>query len=263
MIRFFIGLILVITLAAGGAFYFLQKKVSFSVSFTDDKKLVAGDIVYLSGLPVGKVVKIVPDNGKVRVGVHVDRKFWDQFTRKSSFFIGPDPGVPDHMSLLTRNPPSGGGSRLNSEDNIEGLDSFLVWSSLEVADKVHEMIRSEPWQPLLQEVGFVAQDLEKAIKKIDIDRLGAQFRADIETLSKNIDTALQGNDSRNALYELQNQTEHILQRLKQLGDSEESRQLQAALNNFQKRLIEEMSREKYESEAGKVVPKLGTQTGKK
>jgi hypothetical protein len=243
MSRFFIGLALVLAVAAGGAFYLLQRETSFSVVFTDAKKLNEGDIVYLSGNPVGRVLTVSPENGKVRIGVHIDRKYRDRLTGKSTFFIGRDAAIPGHMSLLARTPFADKGSQLTSEDKVEGIDSFLVWSSLEMADKISGAIRSEPWQPLVQELGFIAQDFNKAVTKIDIDRLGLKFRSDIENLSNEIDKALQNHAVKNSLFNVQNQTEQILDRLKELGDSEESRQLQIALKNFQNRIAEEIHRQ--------------------
>ena len=243
MARVIAGLIALLILISGTTYYLYQKNVSFYVAFNDGKNLTVGDSVYLSGLPVGKVVKILPNKGKISFGVHIDKKYRDQFFSNSSFFIGPDITARSHMSLLVRNSNSYGGSQLKPEDKVEGINSYLVWSGLEVADRVHEMVRSETWQDLLRETGSVAQDFKKSIKQIDVGRLGVELRSDIEALSMNIDIALQGNESRRGLYELQNQIEHVQQRLKRLGDSEESHQLQEALNNFQNRLKEKIPRE--------------------
>ncbi|HAE43433.1 MAG TPA: hypothetical protein DCG34_11055 [Clostridiales bacterium] len=240
MARLIVGLIAVLTLISGAAYYLFQEDVSFCVSFTDAKKLSAGDRVYLSGQPVGKVVKIMPDKGKISVAVHIDREYRDQFTSKSSFFIEPDITTPGHMSLLVRNSTFNEGIRLKLTDKVDGIDSFLVWSSLEVADRVHGMVRSEKWQELLQKVDLIAQDLKRTIKQIDVDRLGAELSLDVESLSKNIDSALQLNGSKRGIYDVQNQIDNIQQKIKCLGDSEESRQLQEALNIFQKRLMKEI-----------------------
>jgi hypothetical protein len=241
MARIFVGLIAAVSIISGAAYYLFQESISFHVAFSDVKQLAVNDIVYLSGQSVGKVVKIAPDKGKIDVAVHIDRKYQDQCASNSSFFIDQDTVLPGHMSLLVRNPVSNGGSPLEPKDKIEGIDSFLVWSTLEVADKVHEIVRSEPWKDVLREASLVMQDFRKSIKKIDIDRLGAGINSDIETLSNEIDSALQGNESRRVLYELQNQIEDIQKRLKRLGDSEESQKLQEALNNFQKKVSEEIN----------------------
>lgn len=243
MTRILVGLITLVSLIAGTAYYLLHDKASFFVLFTATKDLAVGDSVYLSGRPVGKVVSIEPDMGKVGVGVHIDRKYRDQMGSASSFFIGQDPGKPGHMGLLVRTPTADRGDRLQAEDKVAGIDSPLVWSGLEMADRLQEMIRTEPWQELLREVDLLAQEFNKALATIDVDRLGAELRAEIETLSKKIDSALQGNESPKALNELQEQIEEIQQRLKRLAESEESRQLREALHNFQKRLRDEIRRQ--------------------
>ena len=243
MKRILVGLIALVSLSAGAAYFLLQEHVSFSVLFTATKNLAAGDSVYLSGHPVGEVVTIEPDRGKIGVAVHIDRKYRDQITSASSFFIGPDPTKAAHMSLLVRTPTADDGTSLKPEDRVEGIDSAFVWSTLEMADRVREMVSSEPWQDLLREVDLIAQDFKKAIKQIDVDRLGTEFRSDIETLSKDIDAALKSSESQKSLNELQNQIEQIQQRLKRLGDSEEARQLREALDNFKQRLMEETRRE--------------------
>jgi ABC-type transporter Mla subunit MlaD len=165
MVRLLVGLIAVLALCTGAAYYLFQENVSFHVIFSDAKNLTAGDDVYLAGRPVGKVIEVKPDNGQVTVAVHVERKYRDQITRKSSFFIGPNIATTGHMSLLVRTPASDRGGKLNPEDKVDGIDSFMVWSSLGLADKVHEMVSSEHlWKDLLREVDFIAQDFKKAIK---------------------------------------------------------------------------------------------------
>lgn len=247
MTRLLVGLIALVSVIAGAAYYLLPEEASFSVLFTATKNLAVGDSVYLSGHPVGEVVTIEPDQGKIGVGLRIARKYRDQINSASSFFIGPDTTKSGRMSVLVRTPTADGGSRLRPEDKVTGIDSSLVWSGLEMADRLHEMVRAQPWQDLLREVDRIGQDFKKAIKQIDIDRLGAELRAEIETLSKDIDAALQGEETKKGLNELQNQIEQIQQRLKRLGESEESRQLQEALNNFQKRLREEIRSHKDES----------------
>lgn len=254
MNRLYIGLtvVLALILATAGTFFFLQKTVSFSVSFLDVKKLDTGDNLYLMGIPVGKVVEIIPANGKVRVGVHVDNKFMEQFNSKSYFFIDQDVTTPNHMCLLSLTHISNKETRLNTEDIVKGTDTALEWKSIALADKINNAINSESLHALFQTVNFAAQDLEKSIKTIDIDKYGGKFRSDIESLSREIDTALTGDNSKYNFHELQNQTERILEKLKRLENSEESRQLQVALRNFHDRLKEEIRKDENEPASHKM-----------
>jgi len=159
----------ILTVAASWLTYYLyDQRQTVTIVFYDSKNIDANDKIYLHNrFPVGTVKDVVPRNDKVAVTVHIDKTFRNQFTRSTAFFITSDENAASDaklrkMCILAKISP---GVPLKNGDQIDGIDSPIVWFGIAAAKNAKEII-AEPWDQLANEVGTAASEIEKKLKEI-------------------------------------------------------------------------------------------------
>jgi ABC-type transporter Mla subunit MlaD len=234
--RILVAIIVTVGIVGGLAAYFLNRP-SFQVVFADAKQLKPGDKIYLAGQIAGKVVKIEPQpEGTVAVAAHIDHKFQELMTTESAFFINQDPSIPHRMGLMVR-PARGSADRgrpLTPQDRVDGIDSLFLWEGLDVADHLRKITRTEPWQRLVREFDFLAQDFKKEIEQIDIGRLNQELQSNIKALSQHLKGGLQ-DGSQQRIQELTREIEGIQQDLQRISN-QEAKKLLESVTRFKEQL---------------------------
>lgn len=237
-------IICLVVLAAGGVttYFLCRPDNSFIVLFSDAKKITAGDAVYLTGIQVGKVKSVAPQDGKVAISINVTPKYRDQMTRNTTFFINTDHKKNGGKCVLAR-VLSPGGEPIKAGETVKGISSTLVWKSLEVADSIDDVFESEPVQRMIQEAKKKVAVFEKHLKKIDWERLGKNIQKEVENVIEEINEALQSEAAQESMLEIEKKINRLKKTLQRVGESNEARQLETALENLYQKLGDELKRD--------------------
>ena len=242
-----ISIVLVFLLIIAGFvvsyYYFYLPSNTITILFHDSKRLVPGDKLYLKRICVGKVMEVKPEQEKVAVDLKINKKYRDQFTSTNAFFIAQDEKIPGRQCVLSRTSVAIG-IPLQPGDKIEGIDSFILWKGLDIADNFQQILQTKSMQKLLSDFDQLTANFEAVIRQIDLSKLQADIQSDIEALVNSIDHAIQKNDIQKKISDLKDQIDGLKKRLSNVKNSPETRQLETALDNFSNKLKEEFQSEK-------------------
>jgi len=155
--------------ACWAGYYLYDQRQTVTIVFYDSKNIEPKDKLYLQNrFPVGMVKAVKPRQDKVAIIVHIDKAYRNQFTRSTAFFISSDENAfsdakVSRMCIQAKIFP---GVSLEKGDQIDGIDSPVVWFGIGAAKNAKEIL-AEPWDKLANEVGAAASEMEKKINEVE------------------------------------------------------------------------------------------------
>jgi hypothetical protein len=239
-VKIIILVLVLLGLAGGGIYYFLQSKTpDYSITFHESKQVPVGAKVYMAGVEIGKIVSIKPYGTGVAVGIKVRNDYQDNLTEASRFFLDPER---TGGSLLVKNiraqaPP------LKPGQVVEGTDSSFQWSAYDFARGMNELFESGQIRQGQEAVHSYLEEMERQLDRMDWNKLGQDMERQMEEFSREMEKALNEEDLKNLRRDIEKNYREALGAIDRVQNSEEARKLREAIDDFYGKFREELTRE--------------------
>lgn len=232
-----VALALFLLCLVGGSYYLWFAPRKLTVWFEDGKGLSPGANVLLAGTDIGDVTDVRLVGKKVRVRMVIDKEMFPQLNQSTAFYISSESLVNKKMRLEVL-VPEPNAPRLVSGDEVQGTDSWLDWQAIKLRRRLGQVSNSEKVEAFTAKLNQFASDLQAQFAKVDWNALGSDMQRQFEDMMRKIENSFDSEQTQETISATQNHVDSFLQKLEALGESEEARELEAALRRFIERLTE-------------------------
>jgi len=222
----------------GGSYvYFQNQSPDYFVTFDDSKEISSEARVFLSGIEIGRVVSVKPSGTGIAVGIDVAADYRRNLTEASRFFIDSDRKSP---RLLVKNIRSSA-APLAPGQIVEGTDSSWQWNIYNYAQSMERFFETGDIRQSRDRVRDQVDVMDRQLDRMKWDELGHDLQQQMKTFRKNLDETLNNREITDFQKELNKKVNETLASLDRVGESRETQDLRDAVENFQRRMLQELT----------------------